>query len=112
MYDIHSVSAELGLSPDELAEIVTVFCTELTDMLTAMEASASQADYVMLAQLCHSLKGTAANLRVKELSSLAGELECRAKQQEKDAVSDLLPRLRQTAAECIAAIEAALAHNS
>ena len=76
------------------ADFVSSFLTRLREMQNEMRAAATSAQFDVVAQLAHSLKGTAGYLGATELTRLAGELQQSAgKSPNIERVNELLTRI-------------------
>ena len=91
----------------ELAlKVLSQFESKLADDVRAIESSIAAADSATLVRAAHTLKGTAANLSARSLSSVAAEIEQMARAQDLAAAARATDRLWLQARECLAELPA------
>lgn len=69
----------LGVDPEDVLEVAVMFFDAVDDRLLASERAYQSGDIKELNRLIHGLKGDAANIGFKEVSSLARELELQSR---------------------------------
>ena len=96
-------------APDVAAQVVLLFRTEGSRILTELRAAAVSADVQAISRLDHELLGSAAMLGAAGVEARAREIKERAGAGDFQAVLALLPDLTRTLAETSSAFEQALA---
>jgi len=69
------MAASIGLKVKHMPMLIASFLEESTPILVTLSAQVSANDYEGIRLSAHSLKGSAANLRFKELAEMGKELE-------------------------------------
>jgi HPt (histidine-containing phosphotransfer) domain-containing protein len=91
--DIKTISADLQMKEDEVAELLDLFITTtLRDMEKIREALKDN-DFEKAASAAHSIKGAAANMTLDTISSLAKQAETDAGQCRLDSMEQILTEL-------------------
>lgn len=102
--DKETLDELLGMLGDDLHPIVDEFITQLSEQLQALASAASSQDWPVVAQLSHTIKGSAGNMGAVALSQVATDLEQAAAANAAGAnVPVLVASLEQTAHASIAA---------
>ena len=78
--DLSTLAEELGLERTEYEEILRLFIDTSVSDLEALGRAIQDGDALLAVQSCHSIKGAAANLGLHEISSMAREIEMKARQ--------------------------------
>jgi HPt (histidine-containing phosphotransfer) domain-containing protein len=78
--DLTRMAQEVGLDKEEYAEIVDLFITTTESDLDTLERAIQTWDFAMAVESSHSIKGASANLGFGEISSVAREVEMKARQ--------------------------------
>lgn len=74
------IQEEIGFSREDAEEILQDFIKSLPNYIDSMEKAIDEEDFKKLNCIAHSLKGSSGNLRVKNISKKAVELEAEAKE--------------------------------
>lgn len=86
---------ELCLDNQRALELLNEFILTLPVVLNEIEISSSRSDISTLKTLIHSLKGTSANLRLKNLSAVAALLESAVQNSEPELFDALILELKR-----------------
>lgn len=78
--DLSTMAEKLGLDVTECEEILRLFIDATVSDLDALSGAVQEGDASRAVQSSHSIKGAAANLGIQEISSVAGEIEMKARQ--------------------------------
>jgi len=78
--DLSTLAEELGLEATECEEILRLFIDTTVSDLEALGRAIQDGDALLAVQSSHSIKGAAANLGLQEISSMAREIEMKARQ--------------------------------
>ena len=81
--DKKKISEELGIPEDMYNELLNDFTAQAEDVLSQLEAAIEAKDFQQIMERSHFIKGSAGNLRIQELYTIAKEIECGGKE-EKD----------------------------
>ncbi len=76
--DLQKIADELEFELSDVEMLVTVFIETAEESLDAMQTAIVNNDYACIYKTAHSIKGSAANLLLVDISSLAKTLECEA----------------------------------
>jgi|FLOH01.1.fsa_nt_gi HPt (histidine-containing phosphotransfer) domain-containing protein len=74
----------IGLKPKHMPMLVASFIEESEPTLKVLASSIEAKDYVSIASLSHSIKGSAGNLRLSEVYEMTKEMEKSAKSNAQD----------------------------
>lgn len=77
--DIKQLAQSLDFDVEDVQMLLEVFFQSAQDNLNQLQIALKQDDYETLALASHSIKGSAANLELDEISSVALEIEKAAK---------------------------------
>ncbi len=77
--DLESFAASLGLEEGEYLELVELFIEATSSDLKFLADAAIERDPGKVAELAHSIKGASINLGFTEFSSLAKQIEVKAR---------------------------------
>lgn len=77
--DINEIANELDFTIDDVRMLIGIFLDTAQDSLNNLETSIRENNFEEIAQFAHSIKGSSANLRLKEISELAKTIELKAK---------------------------------
>ena len=69
MLDVNKVSQELRIRPEVYVKIVTSFSQTLMEKVQLLEDGLAKRDWDALRRILHEIKGTASNLRLKEVTA-------------------------------------------
>jgi CheY-like chemotaxis protein/HPt (histidine-containing phosphotransfer) domain-containing protein len=89
---------------DLMERLLAAFEPEIDRELVRLECAIKAGDNSRIANVAHSLKGSAANLSAARLSALAGDVEHAARRNESHNHDELLDELRREFGRCIAAL--------
>ncbi|MGM0642243.1 MAG: Hpt domain-containing protein [Thermodesulfobacteriota bacterium] len=93
--DIKTIAAYLQLEEEEAGELVELFIsTTLSDMNKIRDAVRFN-DFENAAGAAHSIKGAASSMGLDRISSLAGQAETLAKEEDFDQMEEMLGRLKR-----------------
>ena len=73
--NIHALATEFAFEPEDVQRMASMFFKSSARALEALNASIATGDYDGIYRAAHSLKGSAATLRLKTLQSYACEIE-------------------------------------
>ncbi|GEM_PF-4381814 len=73
------LAQKIGLKPSLIPHLLATFIKEALGSLSKLKVAIASENYVQIEQIAHSLRGSAANLRLEEFESLAKEMEFAAK---------------------------------
>jgi HPt (histidine-containing phosphotransfer) domain-containing protein len=84
MLDIDKLANELGFEAEDIQMLVTMFVESANQSLANIEGALQSGDFQTLSSEAHSIKGSAANLKLDSISKLAliieqaskNDLEC------------------------------------
>ncbi|MCW2278401.1 Hpt domain-containing protein [Heliophilum fasciatum] len=93
--DIVKVAEALLLEPEELEDIFEAFFEEADETLADCKRAMPSMDYEELKKLFHDLKGSAANLHLKDVTALAKVLEAAAREKNELSVQTGFPQVVQ-----------------
>jgi len=82
--DTAKLLKELMLSSDELVMLVTLFLKKMRTTLPSLEEAIHEKKYEKIALLSHAIKGSSGNFRLELLQNIAGKMELKAKEEDKD----------------------------
>jgi HPt (histidine-containing phosphotransfer) domain-containing protein len=77
---VREISEALGLDEDTCMELLTLFHETTVADLEKMESALKAGSARGVADAAHSIKGAAANLRLREISEIAKEIEMEGRQ--------------------------------
>ena len=93
MIDLNSIASQLGFELEDIQMLVEMFIDSSKQSLQEMESALTNNDLKQLSAHAHSIKGSAANLTLEEISDIALSIEESANNQSdfnyKEAVSKL-----------------------
>jgi CheY-like chemotaxis protein len=89
-----------------MSRLLAAFEPEIGREVQRLEEAIHSADNARIANIAHTLQGSAANLSAARLSALAREVEHRARRNESHNHGELLAELRREFGRCIAALPA------
>ena len=96
----------MGLDPAVYRKILSGFCKNNRDMLDSFHRAYESEDVERIAELAHSLKGSAGNIGAEELQKAAAKLEAGAKEQNEElATRTLLDRVESALKVVLNSIE-------
>lgn len=105
VWDKNELLKAIGGKPERVNRLVTTFLHSLPAMEESICVAAKQHSAELLRQNAHSLKGSAANLRVKLVAEKAGLIEVAATNEAWEQIAELLPILQQEIAKAIAYLQ-------
>jgi len=73
--DHETMAKQIGLKVKHIPMLIESFLEESTPILSKLQASIKNSDYVTIKSTAHSIKGSAGNLRFSKLADMAKELE-------------------------------------
>lgn len=91
---MREAAEELGLEPQQYAELVSVFLTRTDDGIRELEAALNSSDDNAARRAVHSIKGTALNMRLTMVSDPSVAMEAAMKSGHKEAYAERLAQLR------------------
>ncbi|MBL8859337.1 MAG: Hpt domain-containing protein [Planctomycetes bacterium] len=99
---------ELGGEDDPglLVELIELFLADAPLHIQEVERSLASGDIKKVERAAHTLKSSSANIGAKNLSEICRQIECLARNQEKDQISPLLAATTQSFAEVQSALRA------
>jgi two-component system, sensor histidine kinase and response regulator len=106
---IRDTMAALGIDAATLTQILSGFLRDNRETVRRLETALAEDDAAPLAQLAHSLKGSAANIGAAPLSEAAHALETAASQSPLPSVDQLAERIRAVA-DAMAAVLQSIEH--
>jgi len=93
MIDLNSIASQLGFELEDIQMLVEMFIDSSKQSLQEMESALTNNDLKQLSAHAHSIKGSAANLTLEEISDIALSIEESANNQSdfdyQEAVSKL-----------------------
>ncbi len=95
MYDLKHIAKELGFAPDDVKMIVTVLFEDAEKSMQEIEKMYEKKAWKQIAYEVHSIKGSAANMKLTELSQLALQLEQSAQDKDAQKVPVLINALKE-----------------
>ncbi len=95
MYDLKHIAKELGFAPDDVKMIVSVLFEDAEKSMQEIEKMYEKKAWKQIAYEVHSIKGSAANMKLTELSQLALQLEQSAQDEDAQKVSVLINALKE-----------------
>jgi HPt (histidine-containing phosphotransfer) domain-containing protein len=108
-FDVKTLAERCLGKIDLIERIIVRFEAEASGFLQEVDALVSEADAGGVALFAHKLKGMAANISANELHGIARELERVAKEDNLDAVHELIPALRREMKRCVQDVPEVLA---
>ena len=73
--DMAKLQKELMLEPEDIIMLLGVFTKKVASLEPELEAAVASGNFVKIAKLAHSIKGSSANFRLEEIQQLAKSLE-------------------------------------
>lgn len=95
MYDLKYIAKELGFAPDDVKMIVTVLFEDAQKSMQEIEKMYEKKACKQIAHEVHSIKGSAANMKLTELSQLALQLEQAAQNEDLQKIPVLINALKE-----------------
>lgn len=74
-FDFYQIVDEMEMEPEDILHLMTLYQGELVKDLNALEHGLSEADWLLLKNLLHKMKGDAANLCLPSLSETLSLME-------------------------------------
>ena len=93
-------------SVELMSRLLSVFEPEIGRELVRLDDAIKSGDNPRIANVAHTLKGSAANLSAARLSALASDVEYAARRNESHNHAGLLVELRREFDRCLAALPA------
>ena len=93
---IEAISQSLQLEPSVVMKLLAGFSPNAATNLVKMEEAASAGEYEQLTLLAHTLKGSAANMRVKAIAEAAAAIESLARDAKEADYKKLIGDIRKT----------------
>ncbi len=90
LYDLNGTANELGVDIEFLKNLVEQFILNFEDYFIIISRSVKEMDFDTICFEAHKLKGTASNLRLKELAAHFSEIETNARKRNKINYKELL----------------------
>jgi len=82
--DVESLANELELEIEDIKMLLVNFLQVSNDYLFELDKAIESEDFEQIAHNAHSIKGSSANLGLKEISFVAKEIELNAKANKRD----------------------------
>lgn len=82
IYDLNAVSQELHVRPEILSKLLKSFSTTLTQKIAQLDDAFPKNDIVLIRAIMHEVKGTAGNLRLKDVYATADAMHLAVKASE------------------------------
>ena len=79
-FSLVTLQEELQLTLLELEQLFAIYCKKMDETLPLLKNEIEQREYINIAKLAHSIKGSSANFRLKELQELSHILEIKAQE--------------------------------
>ncbi|MFO7599299.1 MAG: ATP-binding protein, partial [Candidatus Desulfacyla sp.] len=102
--DVDAVLRHLGGNRGLLKQVLPVFIEELKGTVLDIRGAKNRGDLPTVAALLHKTKGVAANLGLRHLVDIAGNIECDIRRGNPSGVSERIEQFRHAAEDTIAAI--------
>jgi CheY-like chemotaxis protein len=90
MFDYSDLLKRMDQDEEVIQQILEVFLLDIPERIKEQKSALSTGDDLRVAEIAHSIKGTAANLSAGKLTALAKRLEQAAKIHDGDAVERLI----------------------
>jgi len=98
--DTQKLKKELQLSDDELLMLLKLFIKKMNEIIPELYSAIESQDYIKIAHLAHSIKGSSGNFRMQELQALASQMETQAKEEESKFIyEEVLQRIEKIVLE-------------
>lgn len=78
--DIEDIATQLDFDTEDVEMLLEVFLESSMESLEQMNEAVKSNDYTALYQCAHGIKGSAANIILKDIAQLAKEIELNAKE--------------------------------
>ena len=95
MYDLKHIAQELGFPLDDVKMIVNVVFEDTEKSMQEIEKMYEKKAWKQIAYEVHSIKGSAANMKLTKLSQLALQLEQSAQDEDAQKVSVLINAIKE-----------------
>ena len=82
IFDVTTALTRIGDDSEFLKELIILFIDDVPKQISKMYELLTAKDYVMLSRVAHTIKGSAANIGAKQLSSACFSLETKSKHPE------------------------------
>ena len=82
--EIENLANELDFEVDDVKMLIMNFLQVVTNDLLELSRAIESEDFEEIAHNAHSIKGSSANLRLKEVSLIAKEIELNAQDKKRD----------------------------
>ncbi len=102
--DVDAVFRQLRGNTGLLKQVLPLFLEELKGTLRDIGGAESRGDLPKAAALLHKTRGVAANLGLRHLADMAGNIECDIRQDNPSGISERIEQFRHVAEDVIAAI--------
>ena len=85
---LKDLAQELGLEPDEMRELLVIFIETSESDIDRLQQAIVESDAKRVADAAHSIKGASANLGFMDISSVAKNLEQKARENSLEGLTD------------------------
>jgi len=95
MYNLEAIAASLGFEPKDVQMIVSVLLEDAEVSIEKISQMYEKEAWPQIGVEAHAIKGSAANMKLHELSQLSKALEEAAQQKDVKQVSMLIKKIQQ-----------------
>lgn len=93
--DLQKLADDLDFDLEDVEMLIEVFVETATESLTVLKTAIENDDYEQIFNTAHSIKGSAANLTLSNISEVAKKLETMVRAEEKNDYFEVYLELSQ-----------------
>mgnify|MGYP001095462449 CR=1 FL=1 len=88
------IKGDLGIETEDAKDLLSDFGTELSNQIQDLITSIMKNDLELSAEIAHSIKGAAGNLRINKIYDISKEIEVCAKEHDNTAIQRLITEMK------------------
>ena len=88
------IKGDLGIENEDAKDLLSDFGTELSNQIQDLVTSIMKNDLDLSAEIAHSIKGAAGNLRINKIYDISKEIEVCAKEHDITTIQRLITEMK------------------